>query len=224
MSVTNDGPGGASRPIMVVDTVPPDFTLVGSSGDGWSCSASEQTVSCTHAGPLAAGATSLVTLEVRADASAPPTSTDRATVSDASDRPVALAEAPLVVQAGPGGGSGTPELAITIDPPGLFTAGGPGSIHVTVTSVGTADVLGPETVIDVLPAGFTFTGWTGDEWSCSAAGQTVTCSRAGPLAIGASRDFWIDVAVAESAATGNNLASVSPPPGGLGVRCVELTY
>ncbi len=50
-------------PIVVTDTLPTGLTFVSGSGTGWSCSASGQTVSCTHAGPLAASS-SLPTLSI----------------------------------------------------------------------------------------------------------------------------------------------------------------
>jgi hypothetical protein len=39
-------------------------------------------------------------------------------------------------------------------------------------------------VRDTLPAGVTFDGATGDGWSCSAAGQNVTCTRTAALGAG----------------------------------------
>jgi len=190
------------------------FTYQGVTGEGTSCSASGQTVTCTHAGPLAAGASLGLSLQVAADPSAAPSSTDRATVSEASGAPDAVAEAPLVVE----GASGAPDLAINVEPPGPFTAGGEGSIRITVTNVGTANDPGPENVTDVLPAGFTFLGSTGGGWVCAASGQTVTCLRDGPLAVGESSQFSLQVAVGQSASTGMNRVTASAPPGGLGGR------
>ncbi len=212
LTVANQGPAGAPGPIIVRDTLPPGFAYQGATGDGAACSATGQTVTCTHAGPLAAGASLGLSLQVAVDSSAAPVSTDRATVSDASGTPGAETEAPLVVQ----GASGAPDLAITVEPPGPFSAGGTGSIGITVTNVGTAEDPGPETVTDVLPAGFTYLGSTGGGWVCAASGQTVTCTRDGPLAVGESSQFSLQVAVDQSASTGMNRVTASPPPGGLG--------
>ena len=50
----------------VVDTLPAGSSFVSSSGEGWSCSASGRTVTCTHAG-LAKGASSQVSLTTQID-------------------------------------------------------------------------------------------------------------------------------------------------------------
>jgi LPXTG-site transpeptidase (sortase) family protein len=55
------------------------------------------------------------------------------------------------------------------------------------SNVGGAATVGTVTVTDTLPAGLTATAVSGTGWSCPPpAGQTVTCTRADPLAIGAS--------------------------------------
>jgi len=214
IAVQNQGPASAPGPITVSDTLPPGFTYQGATGDGSSCSASGQIVTCTHAGPLAAGAGFGISLQVAVDSSAAPLSTDLATASDAKGSPVANAEAPLVVA----GAAGTPELTVNVEPPGPFTADGNGSIRITVTNVGTAADPGPQTVTDVLPAGFKFLGSTGGGWMCSASGQTVTCMRNGSLAVNESSQFSLQVAVDVSALTAINRLAVSPPAGGRGGR------
>jgi trimeric autotransporter adhesin len=69
------------------------------------------------------------------------------------------------------------------------------------------------TVTDVLPAGLSFVSGTGTGWSCTAAGQTVTCTHAGPLDPGqAFADIALTVAVSGAALPSvSNTASVSSP-------------
>lgn len=60
ITVKNQGSGPTTGPIVVTDQLPPGVTYSGVSGAGWSCvagpiTATGQTVTCTHAGPLAAG-------------------------------------------------------------------------------------------------------------------------------------------------------------------------
>ncbi|HVF17169.1 MAG TPA: hypothetical protein VNA21_09665, partial [Steroidobacteraceae bacterium] len=43
-------------PIVVTDTLPAGLSYVSATGTGWSCGGSNQTVTCTHAGPVNAGA------------------------------------------------------------------------------------------------------------------------------------------------------------------------
>jgi hypothetical protein len=56
MRVGNNGPLQEPGPIVVTDTLDSRLTYDGFSGSGWSCSASGQTVTCTHPGPLNDGA------------------------------------------------------------------------------------------------------------------------------------------------------------------------
>ena len=73
---------------------------------------------------------------------------------------------------------------------------------------------GTATVTDVLPTGLTFVSGTGTGWSCSAAGQTVTCANsAASIAVGADLPtLTLNVAVSGSAAASvQNTATVSHP-------------
>jgi uncharacterized repeat protein (TIGR01451 family) len=66
------------------------------------------------------------------------------------------------------------------------------------------------TVVDTLPAGLTYLSATGAGWTCNAAGQTVTCTNPGPLAVNASSAATLNVAIGYSV-TGivTNSATVS---------------
>lgn len=71
------------------------------------------------------------------------------------------------------------DLSITKTHTGNFSAGSNGvfTLHVANgNSQGVIAVDYPVTVTDVLPAGMTFVSGAGSNWSCAAAGQTVTCS------------------------------------------------
>ncbi len=83
-------------------------------------------------------------------------------------------------------GSSGPDLALTKTHTGTFTAGASGTYLLTITNVGNGPTTGPITVTDVLPSGLSFVSGSGTGWSCSAAGQTVTCGNSGPLASGVS--------------------------------------
>jgi len=105
------------------------------------------------------------------------------------------------------------DLRIAKSHVGNFNAGGTGAytIRVTNDAVAMDPELNAVTVTDTLPAGFTYVSGTGTGWSCSAAGQLVTCTRAPPLAAGASfPDLTITVSVGTSAAVNSvNQASVT---------------
>lgn len=71
--------------VTITDTLPAGLTFVSGVGTGWACSAVGQTVTCTHAPPLAPGASFPdVTLTVAVSPTAAPAVTNTATVSSAS--------------------------------------------------------------------------------------------------------------------------------------------
>ena len=62
LAVTNAGPNEAPAGASFVDTLPTALTYSGSIGDGWTCSAAGQVVTCSYSGPIAPGATVSVIL------------------------------------------------------------------------------------------------------------------------------------------------------------------
>ncbi|MEA2682245.1 MAG: hypothetical protein QOK05_573 [Chloroflexota bacterium] len=118
--------------------------------------------------------------------------------------------APMTALAG-----STYDLTIQKSHTGNFTAGQNGTFTITVgetaqSSNGTgSDTI---TVTDVLPASLTFVSNTngGDGWTCSASGQTVTCTAAPDMSPNGSTAFTLTVAVAQSAPCSvSNTATVS---------------
>jgi uncharacterized repeat protein (TIGR01451 family) len=80
--------------------------------------------------------------------------------------------------------------------PSTFTAGSNGVFNITVSNAGAFAAAGNATVIDTLPAGLTYVSASGAGWTCSAAGQTVTCQYPAPITGGASTTVALTVAVA----------------------------
>jgi uncharacterized repeat protein (TIGR01451 family) len=71
--------------VTITDTLPAGLTFVSGVGTGWSCSAAAQVVTCTHAPPLAPGASFPdLTLTVAVGPTAAPAVTNTATVSSVS--------------------------------------------------------------------------------------------------------------------------------------------
>ncbi len=104
-----------------------------------------------------------------------------------------------------------PDLTISKTHVGNFTRGQPASYTLTVSNAGGAPSSGTITVSDVLPASLSYVSATGSGWSCSAVGQTVTCTNPGPVAAGASLPaITLAVDVASNApASITNTATVS---------------
>jgi len=102
-----------------------------------------------------------------------------------------------------------PVLTISKAHSGSFTVGTNGTYTITVSNGG-ADTTGSVTVTDTLPAGLTFIVGTGTGWTCSAAGQTVTCTNPGPIANGSPSTVTLTVSVGVAAVPSvTNTATVS---------------
>lgn len=106
----------------------------------------------------------------------------------------------------------TPDLAIDKSHTGDFTVGTNGVYTIAVTNAGTCSTTGTITVTDTLPNGLTFVSGTGTGWNCSAIGQDVTCTNAGPIASTAVSTITLTVSVAQAAVPAvTNTANVSTP-------------
>ena len=184
LTVHDFGPSDAAGPLTVTDTLPADLTFVSmSSTDGWSCSALGQDLTCSRAAGLTNGATTTFQVVVAIAASSTgnihntahvdgPTPDANPANDDESDDTAVGVEADLGIV-----------KTLTTSP---VVAGRDVSYDLVVHNRGPAVSPGTITVIDTLPAGLTFVSAAGGPtWSCSAAGQTVTCNRATSLAVGA---------------------------------------
>lgn len=110
-----------------------------------------------------------------------------------------------------------PVVTVLVPDTSTFTQGQQGaSFTVTVNNTGpgsTGDPTGgaPMTVTDTLNSAFTYANYSGTGWSCSAVGQTVTCTNDSSIAQGSEYpELTIDVNVS-GAATGtiNNSVTVA---------------
>lgn len=109
-----------------------------------------------------------------------------------------------------------PKLGMNVTNGGGFQQGETGQYTLAVSNDAGAEATSDTiTVTDTLPTGITPTGVSGSGWSCTIAGQLVTCTRPGSggsaLAAGASApNITINVAIAASAAASvNNTATVA---------------
>ncbi|MGH8371883.1 MAG: beta strand repeat-containing protein [Gammaproteobacteria bacterium] len=105
------------------------------------------------------------------------------------------------------------DLAVTSSHSGNFNAGGSGSYTLTVHNNGPDSYVPANTitVTDTLPTGLTYVSASGSGWSCSAAGQVVTCTTGANLASSADLPtVTLNVNVAYTAPNSvNNSVSVS---------------
>ena len=221
LTVSNAGPSRSGN-VVLTDTLSPSVGFVSAAGSGWTCAHSASVVTCKRPGPLAVGvAIPPVTLVGKVNAGTG-TVTNSATVSpdvggvadpDTSDN---TATADTVVNPGA-------DLSMAK----AVSSGLPAIAGQNTSFVLSPRNAGPSTaanavVTDNLPAGWTFVSASGPNWSCSAVGLAVTCTRAS-FPVGASDDIGIVAQAASGAAVGggttfSNTASVSsdtadPTPG-----------
>ncbi len=213
LTVQNVGGAATTTTTTVTDTIPNGLTPVTASGLGWSCGAAVgQTFTCTHASGIAGGQSSTITITVHVPTGAAnppgPSYTNLASVANSSDNNGTNNNASdtATVSVGP-----VPDLGITKSHSGTFVIGSNGTFTLNVQNFGNAATSGTSTVTDTLPAGLTFVSGTGGAFSCSAAGQTVTCISTASIAAGQSIPISLVVAVAGPAGTVTNTASVSTP-------------
>ncbi|MGI8610384.1 MAG: hypothetical protein ACR2MY_14370, partial [Candidatus Dormibacteria bacterium] len=202
--VSNAGPS-ASGALTVSDTLPTGLTFVSGTGAGWACSAAGQVVTCTDAAGLASGANSTITLVVGVGAAAAPSVTNTATANGTTPDPNPgnnTSSDPTTVNP-------SADVSIVKSHSGSFTVGVNGTYSLLVSNAGLSPS-GALTVSDTLPAGLSFVSGTGAGWSCSAAGQVVTCTDAAGLASGANSTITLVVGVGAAAAPSvTNTATVT---------------
>ena len=209
LSVTNHGPTEAPGPITVTDPLPAGLSFVSATGPGWTCAADGSDVGCTHSGALANGAATDITLVVAVGPTAEPTVSNTATESDAN------ANDPT-----PANNSSTDSAAVTPVANLKLTKtlqgselqnGQQAAYQLAVTNRGPSEAAGPVTVTDPLPSGLTYVAAHGTGWTCSAAGQVVTCQHVDPIPATGTTAISLTVNVTTTSGEMTNAATVSGP-------------
>ena len=208
ITATNSGDAATTAAVWVSDTLPAGLTYASASGTGWTCSAAGQTVSCTRSDALGAAASyPAITLAVNVAAAAPNSIVNTATVSGGGEVVISNDTASDTATV-----THVPDLTVTKTHTGSFSQGQSNALYtLTVSNAGTASSAGTVTLSDAVPAGLTPVTATGTGWSCSIAGQSVTCTRPDAVAAGASFPVvTVAVSVASNAAASlTNTATVS---------------
>jgi uncharacterized repeat protein (TIGR01451 family) len=169
LTVKNNGPDNAGT-VTVTDTLPAGIvpTATGSSGGGWTCNVSAQTVTCTRPA-LNTGVTApAITIEATIASNITGAKNNTATASVSNDPDTSNNSASLNLPAAP-----KADLGISKAHSGTPTAGGTLTYNFTVTNNGPSDV-SSFTVSDTLDANLTFASSSPN--ICSAASQVVTCT------------------------------------------------
>ena len=225
LTVTNTG-GAGSTGSRIKDQLPPNVAYVSAAGTGWNCTAAGtvaagQVVTCT--GPaIPAPGSSTVNLTVQPNATASGTTAVNRAAVDPTGGANPVDPTTCTANATPTDGCAvTPgllvsagvNLAITKTNPGALVVGTAADYTVTVTNSGSSPAASA-TVKDQLPADLTYNSASGA--TCTAAGQVLTCTVAGPIASGGgTAAFTVNVtpALAAGGTSVVNKAAVDPTGG-----------
>jgi len=205
ITVVNSGPGTDKGPIVVTDQLPASLQFVSASGDEVSCEQNGQTVVCTYDADLLAGESIKIDIKTTVKADAGAKVSNNATVAGGSDE-ITLTNNDDTADL-PGGD----DLVDLVLEKSFKASGGPGTVdwNLQVTNTG-ADDNGEITVTDSLPGTLTYTGSSGDGWTCSAQGPKVTCSLEGGLGAGETSTVVLSTKVnAPGGSLVSNTATVS---------------
>ncbi len=212
--VSNAGPSDAQPTLVVTDTLPSGEIYVVASGADWSCSDSEQVVTCDDDVALTAGQSApTIDLEVAVAASLQSASvTNDASVSSPTSDPDSgnnsTTDTTTIEKSA--------DLAITKTHDGDFTAGSDGSYSLSVSNNGPSDAALPS-VTDDVPSPFTVVSVDGGSaWECGATGNDVSCTAVADLPAGATAatiSVVVSVPSSQGATGVTNTASVSSATG-----------
>lgn len=192
--VRNVGAVATTQPIVVTDIVPASLTLISASGTGWACSTSVQTVTCTYAASLPPANAAVITVNVVPLVSAIPAVQNTAVGKSPDDFNPANDSSTVSTPV-----SGLVDLSLVKETAGPFQVGQQGRYQLTIRNSGTIAAPLPITVRDTLPAGLTYQSAAGTGWTCSVAGNVVTCTRTAPIAAGESATIDLRVNIGNAA-------------------------
>jgi uncharacterized repeat protein (TIGR01451 family) len=219
LTPTNNGPSVNPGPATITDTLPTGLTFVpaGSGGNGWSCTAVGQAVTCTLGGPFPVGAIPAATIIAAVSPTMTGATNNTATVSspmfDTNNANNGAIDNATVVS--------TADLVLAKTHTGSLVPGGTVSYHLAITNpTGPSTAQGPLTISENLPAGLSLTSYTGSGWTCTPATATgpatITCTNPSTLAVGASTavDMTMSIAasIAGSLSNGATASSTSVDP------------
>lgn len=201
ITVRNDGSASESG-LIVTDDVPASLGVLGASGAGWNCTVLGNAVDCRRSS-LVPGASASFDIQVRAP-SAPRSIDNIARLSSQSTSTPLVASATVNVVARP---PANIDLAIDkTDSADPVLTGAEFAYMLTVSNVGDAAAHGV-VVTDTLPSGLTLVSAGGVGFNCVGT-TTISCTRANPLAPGASSLVVVQVRAPAQAGSISNRATV----------------
>jgi uncharacterized repeat protein (TIGR01451 family) len=193
--VTNLGERPLAAGFAVALQLAPGLNVDAINAAGFSCTQTGPTIRCTYSASLPVGqSANPVQVIVTPGAAAFGDVTVTASVSAAQDIDASNDSATDTTSVG------AVDLALALTQQGPFTVGSVSSYRIALTNLGNRSATGPQHVVDTLPAGLTYQGFSGAGWSCGAASAVVRCDYSGSLAAGAAASvLQLDVKPLEAA-------------------------
>ena len=177
LTVNNTGNATSNGRITVKDTIPIGLSFVNSTGTAWSCSVIGQALTCVSDNTIIVNGNSNITIVVNPLNVG--TVTNNASVIGGGDNTSAVSNNVLTnINAAP-----VPNLVISKLGPLTGTVGVNYNYTLTINNTGTANTNGLITVTDALPTDLNFISNNSVGWSCSAVGQTVTCTSSSAIPV-----------------------------------------
>ena len=204
----NTGPFNADN-VVVTDSVPAGFAVLGATGTGWTCTITGQDVSCSRS-LYAVGASQNIVVSTTAPVVVTATSlTNSTTISSSTpDANSANNSGTVNVNVVPDG----VDLAIAkTKTPNPVAQGSNMVSTIRVTNRGPrAAAAGEVSVVETLPVGETYVSGSGTSWACAAqVGQTITCSYSAALALnGVSQPLLITTTASAAGVLTNRACAV----------------
>jgi Bacterial lectin len=179
--------GPVTGPVTVTFPAPgsPAMTPGSATGTDWSCPVSAGLVTCQRTSPLAPGAAyPVITVPMSVPLTLSGSVPGTVTASTPGPDGLVTAQGSDTVSIG----VLPPNVTVAVTPPaGGVRAGGTGTYTLVASDGAQAGpVTGPTTITFTAQSPLSVTSASGSGWSCSVAGQVVTCIRKDPLQPGAS--------------------------------------
>lgn len=205
VTALNLGPN-AARGVNINAIIPSVISIISASGAGWSCTTNQQSVVCSRAAELAVNQSAdLVIRGTLRPGSTAAASADFGIIADSPADPVSSNnQVRVTIPYQSGGADVGVSMTDSADP---VRAGGEYSYTINVSNAGPEAAAGVR-VSDTLPAALTFVSATGAGYTCTRAGQVVSCILGANLAAGASAALTITVRAPTTGQTINNQVSV----------------
>ncbi|HCK78885.1 MAG TPA: hypothetical protein DHW34_02590, partial [Actinobacteria bacterium] len=191
LDVINRGPSVAQGTITVADAVPAGATFVSASGSGWNCALASGTITCQRAANLGVQVSApQITVIVDVDQGRTSAVTNTATVSGPTTDPDPSNNSSTVEKVP----DTSADLVMQKSSTAPVVAGSTGVYRLRVRNLGPSAAQAV-TVVDPLPTGLTYQSFSSvtGSWSCSASGQSVTCSLSGAQDAGTTTEVDITV-------------------------------